>query len=48
MVAALLVKKFHALPASVRERLDELSFDELTDLYPRIFDATSLDELALS
>jgi hypothetical protein len=47
MVAALLVKKFHVLPANVRERLDELSFDDLTDLYPRIFDAASLDELQL-
>ena len=48
MVAALLVKKFHVLPTSARKRLEELSFDELTDLYPRIFDAASLDELKLS
>lgn len=47
MVAAMLVKKFGVLPAHVRERLGELTIDELTDLGPRIIDATSLDDLQL-
>lgn len=48
MAAAMLVKRFAPLPADVRARLDQLSFDELTNLCLRIIDATSLDDLHLT